>query len=570
MCSAQLQEKSEISILVQDRKRTIVPGMRPAIFVRIQSMGPRDRFVHSTHIIAPFHPLSLQARKLMGRSMFLSIFLILLTAGCTTATASITPESQIIVPPTSTLISLSLAATPSPTPERATEAPKPPEEPLSDKGPWWVFQADDGLWAVNPNGSGLTQILDRSGERSELRAYRYAPSPNGGILALVEVADTVATTAPMLGLLSLPGGMLTPVTNLLPTDLDYGAMDPGQFDTAFTRWAAVGVANSISWSPDGHWLAYSGAQDGPSSDLYIYSLEDDASTRLTDGPTETVSPTWSPDGQRIVHAAVKTLNWDASGLGYLYTGVWSANADNSGVELLLTSDFLGFENILGWLTDTRFLLDTLDSGQYAPDCWLGDLRTVDLESGEITLVLEGRYIARAFDPFTLAVAFGVADDADCDQSLISGLYLLYAGPEISPLRLAEDEPSEIEWSDEMEMFFIRTKNGVLAADRFGNVLELVAPETSRGLPTAAPNSFRLAWTGDELWIGLLTDSIENPPRRIFKQPVREASWSPDGEHLLFMTSEGLYVASGPNFDPIQLGDFGGRDPVWVLPRSDGD
>ena len=504
----------------------------------------------------------------MNRSIFISISLILLTAGCTTSADSTTPDSQPTVPPTSTITSLTLAGTPSPSPERATESPKPPEEPLSDTGPWLVFRANGELWAVNPNGSGLTHILDRSGEGSPLRVWSYNASPAGGILALVEVADGLTPNTPMLGLLSLPEGAFTPVTNLLPTDLDYGAIDPGQYEIAIDRWAAV--SGGGSWSPDGGRLAYSGAQDGPSSDLYVYSLEDDVSTRLTDGLTETVGPTWSPNGERIVHDAVKRLFFDASGIGYNYAGVWSAEADGSAVDLLFASEIIGgFENILGWLTDTRYLADTLVS-EYGFSCWYRGLRTVDLESGEITPVLVGQYDIRAFDPVSKTLMFGVADDALCDQALAPGLYILDVDSGFSPLRSASAEPQRMAWSRTAELFFIRTELGVLAADRLGQFVDLVVPETASGFPIVAPGSRRLAWTGDELWMGELTNSIENPPERIYSQQVSEAGWSPDGEHLLFSTNEGLYVASEPDFEPIQVSKLRVENLVWVLPRSEGD
>ena len=371
----------------------------------------------------------------------------------------------------------------------------------------------------------------------------------------------------MLGLLSLPEGTLTPITNLLPTDLDYAAMDGVQFDTALNRWAAVARQSGISWSPDGQRLAYSGAQDGPSSDLYVYSLNDDESTRLTDGPTETVLPTWSPDGQRIVHGAVTTLNFDASGIGYDYASVWSAEADGAGVNLLFATDTVGFENILGWLDESRFLHISFEGHPYCPE---RDLRMVDLDSGEITQILEGRFNGMAFDQKEQTMSFGVVGDASCDQTLSPGIYVLDLDSADSPLRIAGNEPQSMAWLPEAEQFFIRTEFFVLAADRRGKFIELAVPETSRGLPIVAPRSRRLAWIGEELWVGELTHAIENKLDRIFAQQVREAGWSRDGEHLLFSTNEGIYVASEPDFEPIQVSNFRGADLVWVLPRSGGD
>jgi hypothetical protein len=37
-------------------------------------------------------------------------------------------------------------------------APTIPDEPLSTTGPWVFFASDDGVWALNPDGSGVTSL----------------------------------------------------------------------------------------------------------------------------------------------------------------------------------------------------------------------------------------------------------------------------------------------------------------------------------------------------------------------------------------------------------------------------
>lgn len=415
---------------------------------------------------------------------------------------------------------------------------------------------------MNPDGSGLTLILDRSGASADARAYRYQPSPTGGTLALLEIEDRNTLTTPELSLLELPEGRVTPITKLLPGDIDLDALERPEYEQALDRWAAVGMWNRMAWSPDGRWLAFNGAQDGPSSDLYLYSVANGSTTRLTDGPTESVSPVWSPDGQRIVHGAVERLYFDYSGSGYQYTSVWLVEADGSGVKLLFNSQIVGFEEVLGWLSNTTLLMDT-NTPNENPFCGYHDLRTVDVESGDITPVMEAGYIARDFDPESRTVLFGVVEDPYCEADLQPGLYVLDVESGLPPLRFVEDEAYEVVWSPEAALFFVKTEHGALAADGLGQFIDLVVPEETVGLPLVAPGSRQLAWTGDELWIGTLSDEIDKPPRRIFSGHIWEARWSPDGEQLLFITGDGVYVAESPDFTPTLVIEMRGWDPVLV-------
>ena len=119
-----------------------------------------------------------------------------------------------------------------------------------------------------------------------------------------------------------------------------------------------------------------------------------------------------------------------------------------------------------------------------------------------------------------------------------------------------------------ELFFAGTDFGVMAVSVSGQFIDLVKPEGAFGLPIAASGSRRLAWSGDALWIGTLQDNIDKLPREIYSGRISEAAWSPDGQHLLFMDSASLYVASEPDFEPQWIADIRGTSPVWVLSGGD--
>ena len=494
------------------------------------------------------------------RSALVSALLLALVAGCRIGgdqapTPSQTPTRQVPPSPAPT-------RTVAPTIELVAETPAaPPAAPLSEEGPWLIFHSPEGIWAVNSDGSGLTLVLDRTARGSENAAFLYAPSPAGGMLALVEIDDRIAMTPPWLRLISLPDGHLTEVAKLHP---EFG--DRGPTEESIDRWAAAGMWNELAWSPDGQWLVFNAMIDGDSGDLYAYSVEQQELSRLTEGTTQAVFPVWSPDGSRIIHGAVERLYFGHSGAGYDYTGVWSAPVDGAEPELLYSTQVNGFEQVLGWLSDTSLLLVTYSPNDLLP-CGYHDLRSLDVVSLAARTLAPGPFSQLAYDPQSGSVLLAVADDLPCQQAQSPGIYWLDVRSGNPPLRVVEDQAYELGWSEAAGLFFASTPFGALAVDTAGQFIDLVVPEETFGLPQVASGSRRLAWTGDELWIGTLQDNLDRQPLLIHRGYIWDASWSPDGQHLLFMAEQGFFVASEPDFGPVQIIGLSGSQPVWVMPPA---
>ena len=496
------------------------------------------------------------------RRLVLSALLLALVAGCRTGGDQAPTPAQ---PPTRkeqpSPVSTRTTA-PAIEPAAATPA-APPAAPLSEEGPWLIFHSPEGIWAVNPDGSGLRLILDRTARGSANAAYRYAPSLAGSLLALVEIDDRIAMTPPWLRLLSLPDGQLTEVAQLHP---EIG--DRAPTEESIDRWAAAGLWNELAWSPDGQWLAFNAVIDGDSGDLYAYSVERQELSRLTEGATQAVFPVWSPDGSRIIHGAVDRLYFGYSGAGYDYTGVWSAQVGGPVPELLYSTQVNGFEQVLGWLSDTSLLLVTNAPNELLP-CGYRDLRSMDVVTHTVRTLAPGPFSLVAFDPQSGSALLAVPEDPPCQQAQSPGIYWLDVRSGNPPLQVVEDQAYELGWSEPAGLFFAATPFGALAVDTAGQFIDLVVPEETFGLPQIAPGSRRLAWTGDELWIGTLQDNLDRQPLLIHRGYIWDANWSPDGQHLLFMAEQGFFVASEPGFAPVQIIGLTGSQPVWVMPPANG-
>jgi hypothetical protein len=234
---------------------------------------------------------------------------------------------------------------------------------------------------------------------------------------------------------------------------------------------------------------------------------------------------------------------------------------------MFESEIIGFEQVLGWAGETTALMDS-ETRHVNPFCAYSGLGVVDVASGERETLVAGRYAERAFDPGSGTVLFSVPKEAGCEGELRPGLFILDLASSQVPIRLVEDVAWEITWSAEAGLFFAETDLGVLAADTVGQFRDLVVPEESFGLPAVAPNSRLLAWGGNGLWIGTLQDNIDQQPRLLHSGRVWELGWSGGGKHLMFITGEGVHVASEPDFAPRQVADSRGFDPVWVPAAAD--
>lgn len=64
---------------------------------------------------------------------------------------------------------------------------------------------------------------------------------------------------------------------------------------------------SMSWSPDGHWLAYQMSALNGFRQLKLYSVENNRSTALTTDRTNSFSPTWDPKGEFLYFLSDRNL-----------------------------------------------------------------------------------------------------------------------------------------------------------------------------------------------------------------------------------------------------------------------
>jgi Tol biopolymer transport system component/C-terminal processing protease CtpA/Prc len=140
-----------------------------------------------------------------------------------------------------------------------------------------VFERDFGVWSLDVATSRAARvpITLRGAATSPVVEHQtltqgfqsLALSPDGKKVAFVAHGDVFAASA-------RDGGEAARITTTPELELQ------------------------LAWAPDSRRLAYVSSRDGPAH-VFVYDFAARTETKLTNGPLDDVSPTWSPDGKSI-------------------------------------------------------------------------------------------------------------------------------------------------------------------------------------------------------------------------------------------------------------------------------
>jgi hypothetical protein len=437
--------------------------------------------------------------------------------------------------------------------------------------PHLVFPTADGLMSAAANGTSLQLFGDA--RPAIAHQIKDGLSPVGGWVAFASGANPMTPdpegSGPLtLNLLKTVDGTLMPITPLFSPDLEEvirSATTTGDRNDAVEAGIAImDNSDTLKWSPDGRYLAFIAAIDGPSSDVYSYDRETGQINRLTDGLNQAARLFWSPDSQWIVHEEVENFG---TGAGWSVKAVWAAAPDGNTTRKLYDTEWSGDEVFVEWITPEKFLVYS-----WTEVGWR-DVRVVDLNTGEAQRIgPEFEVQTLAYDPETQTQLYYVADFTAEQHDLKGGLYL--AGPQADqPELIAAGDWYETRWLPRAQLFFAKGPAGVMSVTP-DNIVEQYAEEEA--LPIESPDgAWLLAW-GDGNYtspIGLrlyATDSVpaDEVTRTITSEAVAFATWSLDATGVFYQSEGQLYFVEIPNGEPVLLGETTARELSnigWVKP-----
>jgi hypothetical protein len=515
------------------------------------------------------------------KSATLGILILALLAGC--GSASSTP----VTPPTAVPISAPVSAqqipsdTPQPTSVPTQAAPTVTAQPaatpttsaptaessIAAAGPQLIVPNANGLQAFSVDGT-LVQSFEQA-QPTLGHMLSDGLAPKGSLVAFVSgdnpmTPDREGSGPLMLNLLDTYTGQLQPITPLFSPEMEQALQEANiTSERDATVEAGIAVAendNTLAWSPDGRYLAFIAAIDGPSSDVYSYDRETGQIKRLTDGLNQAARLFWSPDSKWIIHEEVENFG---TGAGWNVKAVWAAAPDDSGTRKLYDTEWSGDEVFVDWVTPEAFIVYT-----WSP-IGLQDARIFDLATEEAQRIGPDFPVqAYAVDPTSQTQLYVVDSYTARENNLSGGLYL--DAPAQQPQLVAPGNWYDVRWLPQAQLFFAKGESGVISVALEGSVKEYSGEEA---LPLDSPDgAWLLAW-GDGNYtspIGLRLYTTDGELRRdITQDSVAFATWAPDSTSVFYVSEGMLNYAAIPNGEPqlitedlisSEAGSMG-----WVMP-----
>jgi hypothetical protein len=403
-----------------------------------------------------------------------------------------------------------------------------------------LVHTDKGLWTARPDGSnGALHIT----------GPLIIPGPLAGALSRINGDFAYLTTSNFnrpygnypglkLNIISLFGR--GPFVSLPLTSPE---TEPGtEFPSDIIR--AIVERKSFAWSPEGTRLAYIGAAQGPSADLYEYSRATGEITQLTDGPDQAYDPVWSPDGKWIVHAAAAGFG---TGAGIHVAGVYAAHADDSGVvSLYPVPQFSGGEDFLGWLD-----AHTLVTRSWFITCGPSDIRYTDLDLPKINPLFKGCLSAAAAGAGSILFAQST-DTAMFDENPKPGLWIYLSSANGGTLtKVSSADIRQIIWSEGSKTFLALASENTLSEVLPTGQIRVLAENQSQ-IPIVSPTG--LFWAkADEtgVWAGKYGQAMS----QIFTGRIspNQILFVPPDDTLYFLDAAGnLYAANESDWAPVPL------------------
>ncbi len=441
--------------------------------------------------------------------------------------------------------------------------PSVPETGLLQAGPWILFSTESGLWGMNEDGSGQTQLTtERIVAPSDLSTGLSQGNPH---FAYITASDPASLQGLALNLLTLPEGTVKTITPLSSAETEPQA-NAETCDPNYEAARAATIRNSLAWSLDGSKLAFTASLDGPTADVYVYSLQDESITRLSDEPGQAYDLHWNwlPESETVAYFSASCFG---AGAGFDMEGAWTTRLSTAKAEQVYQPNPESWdEAFITWVFGQEAFLVATVSG-----CPYRDLRMVDLDTKEITPIFEG-----CFENVETGPTSSLAVLTSSDLSDQPGLYL-YAEPDtlnIPPVYIPEASGREVRHLG-VEFFISIAGEGDMEIRSLGWDGRPGWYQGRGGFPAVSKDGEAWAWNESDVFY--LKNNSMDVPAKLSDDNAMYPFWyediTPSGEiyqrMLFFDGQNNLHMISSPDYQPVLLaGSLAPLSaPVQIYPSS---
>lgn len=488
----------------------------------------------------------------MTKRLIPLLILLCLLGSCAPTPAAPTSTPTATISPTRT-----------PRPTQTSIPTATPYPPLQTEGPYLLFTYDNKNFTImDADGSGRRQFqLPNDGYISVLQ---YSVSPDKKWLAyftgsIKEPYDVA------LNLLNLSEDTSHLISNLLasnfPENLEpiIDAMvlgDPPVYDSncfespdcrkSLVQRELVNSIYSFSWSPDSQFIAFTAQIDEPSSDIYIYSVEDATIRQLTHESENIYWMDWAPNGKKILFEISSTP-------GGGYEGRTLHITDLEGKTIFVDNENLYYEHWgeSGWLTDALYLFDHPNDTGKPP---IYNLMIVNTDTGQLKEIWPYSLDTYAVNTETKTIVLMHRNHRTQNPTVPEGVYMVYPRGEYKKISdigilfnlMEGQKPYPIFAQDYNGQIYSISNNGSINA----------LPWANDRVPWISPDGKWLLFPEDNE-IALYTEAYQ--PIKSWSIDVPGVIWRPDSLGLFMFTNKYLYYLSIPNGDPVVVDTYPQED-----------
>ena len=401
---------------------------------------------------------------------------------------------------------------------------------LNPEGPYLLFGGREGIWLSNPDGRCIKQVF----EGRFFNNLRTAVAPDGSRMALV----TQSETGYDLNLITLPDGQQKQIIQLLEGFGDELDDPKSTIEEVLTRY------NNTTWLPwSGDKLAFVGAINSTSTNIFVYDIHTRQVDQLTEDPLQTIHPTWSPDGRFILYYGVSWVGPFEGAIAEYdrMNGAWAIDLDNERVVPLPKPEVIR-PDFVGWQDGTHYF-----------SCDGNILSSVDLLTGSQTEIIQCCcYDQISQSPIDSSLLLNYS--LDCSFLYEEGIFLLSAGAK-TPQKIFDTPAWELEWLPESNFFFAYPE-ALISSD--GKTIFSPPVYDGSYLPAVSQQGYQAWLTFEDRQPSVRLKTPGDDWQVLIREAPKVLVWDPDsGQTLLMVLEDGrLLAASYPDFTPYFIGNLG--------------
>ncbi len=380
-----------------------------------------------------------------------------------------------------------------------------------------------------------------------------------------------ATPQVTLNLMKLSSGKIVHHINLLPYDY------PKNFEKLLATIpvnAGIDIPSlsslqesflqgldSVDWSPNGNYMAFAGAMDGPSSDLYVYNMQTSAIQRLSDGSKNIQWINWSADGKEIFQASSYYDACEGDCNSY-----YTVALDGKPARAMTHLDNNGGVNIsVGWLTPSRELMysDANGSGE-------AYLRYFDYELNQTVDLYPFALDSVALDPdskmLLVLSSYENVPNTPIGIHLINPWNRSQKDLQMDICNFPKDHPSSGSVNAVMlgvYRFAVACADGTELVALDGSVAKL----SDRTLNvTKIPNREQLIGFDKETSEAIIYSADLKAVRQVMIHPYEQMAWRPDGQGAFYWFDDKLYYWEFSSNEEVLVDDGVGKVDGWIFEK----